>query len=281
MTDDLFAADRAVGRWGATLDERLVEVFLTPVRVCSDYRPAFGLGRTGGLSYDEFGALYGADPFYNWLGLADPAVYAAHRAAGGLTSVYRQLGVGSERLFRSVLAERLGLSGPQMDWSYTYQKPGGKDGVHTLDARIRLGDLSGGPAGGFEAWLAHASGETQGRTQDARPPLGAVFEVRQGYKSADSKRQNADLRFGQRAWMAGLVPVVALMSTQVSEPVARRYRADGMLVLTGRLNGSATESTFSFFREVVGFDLAAFFERNSQTLQREVGAIVQKLLSPE
>ena len=114
----------------------------------------------------------------------------------------------------------------------------------------------------------------------AAEPVGVVMEIRQGYKSADSKRQNADLRYGMRAYQANLLPAVVVMSTQVSEPVVRRYRADGILVLIGSRNGSSAESTFTFFKEVVGYDLAAFFERNSDRLKAEVTAILRALLTP-
>jgi hypothetical protein len=262
-------------------DARLVEVFMTPIRKCAEYKPAFGQGRSSGLVLREFKELYGADPFYAWLGLDTPAVYSAHKAAGGLTSVYRQIGVGSERLFRTVLGESLGLSTDQMDWSYTYDKGRGKPAVHTLDARIQASDLDSGERGIFEAWLKTARIAMAAANGNAPSTLtnGAAFEIRQGYKSADSKRQNADLRFGIHAYRAGLLPVFAIFSAQVSEPVLRRYRGDGMLVLTGMMSGDSTTSTFEFFRKVVGYDLAGFFQRNSTSLKAEIEKIVSKLLA--
>lgn len=76
-------------------DEYLRNIFLTPVRKCALYKPAFGQGKAGGLNLEDFQILYGADSFYSWLGLNAPSVYAAHKAAGGLTSVYRQIGIGT------------------------------------------------------------------------------------------------------------------------------------------------------------------------------------------
>ena len=259
-------------------DQTLVEVFLEPIRKCAKYRPAFGLGRTSGLKVQEFRELYGQDAFYSWLGLDTPSVYAAHKAAGGLTSVYRQIGVGSERLFRALAADCLDVSDQQLRWSYTYDKGRGKAAVHTLDVRIELGDLQPPKRTDVQTWLTDAqkfvsSGSTAG------PAIhGAAFEVRQGYKSADSKRQNADLRFGINAYRDGLLPVFAIFSAQVSGPVLRRYRADGMLVLTGVLDGDACTSTFTFFREVVGYDLPGFFERNSTAIRAEIGKVVDALL---
>lgn len=46
---------------------------------------------------------------FSWFGLEHPLVYAAHKAAGGITSVSRQIGIGCE-LFRAVLMDALGLS---------------------------------------------------------------------------------------------------------------------------------------------------------------------------
>ena len=43
-----------------------------------------------------------------------------------------------------------------------------------------------------------------------------------GMKSADSKRQNADLRYGIQAYRNGLLPAFAVFSNQVSQPVLTR-----------------------------------------------------------
>lgn len=254
---------------------------MDPVRKCALYKPAFGQGRSAGLDLQEFQALYGADLFYTWLGLDDPVVYAAHRSAGGITSVYRQLGIGCERLFRRVLQISFGLDSKQTAWSYSYGKPNGDSGIHTLDAKVALEDLGGDHKQRFKSWLAdvHSTAIPQGGA--ARPMPGAVFEVRQGYKSADSKRQNADLRFGMRAYQASLLPVFSLMSNQISAPVVRRYRADGMLVLLGVDDPSPLVSTYAFFKQIVGFDLAGFFRRNSDSIRTEMTEIVARLLTPE
>ncbi len=261
-----------------TDDAELLEVFFIPLRKCAEYKPAFGQSGDDGVSLEQFRTLYGADLFYSWLGLDNDAVYAAHKAAGGLTSVYRQLGIGCERLFREILVRSLSLTHDQMHWEYEYEKPNGKMGVHTLDARMEATDLKPGPAARLDEWTKQslaAMGRTALRTK------GAVFEVRQGYKSADSKRQNADLRFGMRSYQEHLMPTFALMSNQISDPVMRRYRQDGMLVLTGTSSSDPTVSTFAFFKEVVGYDLAGLLQRNSSRLAAEVDAVATKLLSPE
>ena len=40
-------------------------------------------------------------------------------------------------------------------------------------------------------------------------------------------------------------------------------------------------STYDFMRDVVGYDLAGFFERNSKYLRREVESVLRALLTPE
>lgn len=260
-------------------DAILLDVFLTPLRECKKYQPAFGSGRKETKSsFEAFEDLYSSDPFYYWLGLASEEVYAAHKAAGGLTSVYRQIGTGSERLFRAILAQQLSLSEQQLNWSYEYQMQGTKNKVHTLDARISCADLGKSKRTRVNAWLAQSL-KCISNGRNANTQVGGVaFEVRQGYKSADSKRQNADLRFGINAYQSSLLPAFAVFSNQVSKPVLTRYRADGMLVLTGVMSNDPTISTFAFFNEVIGFDLAAFFERNQNAMTQEVRSIVGFLL---
>ncbi|MEA5580209.1 hypothetical protein VB620_02515 [Nodularia harveyana UHCC-0300] len=263
------------------LDNDLIEIFLIPLRKCSKYKPAFGQSKSEGLSLSDFHNLYGSDPFYAWLGLDDPMVYSAHKAAGGLTSVYRQLGVGSERLFRTIISTHFNLSEEQMCWGYEYAKPDNSNGIHTLDTRISSLDLRNEDYGKLNRWLEGTRQFLDPNGKLISPLTGVVFEVRQGYKSADSKRQNADLRFGMRAYQENLLPALAILSSQVSEPVAQRYRKDGMLVLTGIMSQDPNISTYAFFKEVIGYDLANFFQRNSQTIQAEVKEIISKLLSPQ
>ena len=264
----------------ADTEKQFLEVFLKPLRECRKYKPAFGRGKArGGTSFAQFEDLYGADPFYSWLGLASEEVYAAHKAAGGLTSVYRQLGIGAERLFRAILSEFLTLNEDQLSWAYNYQVSSNKVGVHTLDAKICYADLNDPHASNIKKWL-DASLRSVSLDLLTKPHVnGVAFEVRQGYKSADSKRQNADLRFGIHAYQSSLLPAFAVFSNQVSQPVIARYRADGMLVLTGTLTKDPTKSTFAFFEEIIGYDLAGFFTRNQERLASEVQGIVGSLLT--
>ena len=260
-------------------DAHLVETFLAPVRVCADYRPAFGQSNSHGIDFSAFQELYASDPFYAWLGLDDPLVYAAHKTAGGLTSVYRQIGVGTERLLREILRDTLGLDEAQTAWRYEYGKPDGKKGVHILDARVSLRDLDDSQRRRLSGWISSVGQHIGLTPQKIKRLNGVVFEIRQGYKSADSKRQNADLRFGMSAYQEGLLPAFMILSRQVSETVIERYKANNMAVVTGVLADNPQTSTFAFFQHVMGYDLTAFFKRNTKTLKYEVLRIVHALLS--
>lgn len=102
-----------------TDDAKYLDLILNPIRVCAQYKPKFGQGAKGdGLTLAQFQQLYQSDPFYSWFGLDNPMMYAAHKAAGGMTSVYRQIGIGCEKLFRAVLQEALGLNDADTTWSY-------------------------------------------------------------------------------------------------------------------------------------------------------------------
>lgn len=262
-------------------DDRYLKLLLAPMKECAKYKPAFGQEGDEGVSVAQFRKLYGADPLYRWVGLDSDLMYAAHKAAGGMTSVYRQLGIGCERLLREVVKDSCSLSDEQVKWSYRYEKEDGKQGTHTLDARIDATMLQKPKADAVRAWLRSVAKSKMLLPADRAKALkGIVMEVRQGYKSADSKRQNADLRFGVRAYNEQYLPAIVIVSTQVSVPVCRRYQAAQMLVLIGN-DGPADVSTFRFFRDVVGYDVAGFFERNSPKLRKEVANILEGLLTPD
>ena len=261
-------------------DEQYVGLFLAPLMECASYRPAFGQSGDEGVDLVSFQSLYGSDPLYHWVGLDSELMYAAHKAAGGMTSIYRQLGTGCERLFRQIIKDELRLSDEQAAWSYEYDKGDGNRAVHTLDARITIADVKNKDARErLQEWVQVAAMSLGLQKRRASSLVGAVFEIRQGYKSADSKRQAADIRFGIRAYEdADLLPVIAILSTQASDVVCRRYRDNRLLVLRGHMSGQ--ESTFVFMRDVVGYDLAAFFQRNASGIRAEFSRIIGHLLTP-
>jgi hypothetical protein len=237
---------------GQARDERYFELLAGAIRICARYRPMFGKGRRGGMSVDDFQEMYRADPFYNWMGLDSPLIYAAHRAAGGMTSIYRQVGIGCQWIFSALLQDCLGLTPPEAGWTYTVPAPDGKPRPLYLDGRIDFEHVRAAAARQrVERWLASAADRLL-LTEPLRDEIrGVVFEVRQGYKSKDSKRQNADISNASNAYASLYVPALALFSTQIDADVASRYIQARWLLLTGAIGGSPTDSTYVFCREVL------------------------------
>ena len=257
-------------------DERYRSLILDALRISANYRPRFGLGRRRGVTLEEFTAQYSADPLYSWIGLDSPAIYAAHKAAGGITSIYRQIGIGCERLFQTLLQDTFGLTQSQSTWQYSTPRPSGGHRTLKLDGRIDLEHLSDLAAKRrVSDWILEFR-----RKLDVRSDTnGAVFEVRQGYKSKDSKRQNADLANAAAAYTQQYLPVLVVMSLQLDTDLRIRYEGAKWGVLSGSTDtDDPYTSTYAFCREVIGYDLAAFFERNSNVLRNEVEAIVYTLL---
>lgn len=260
-------------------DQQYLELILGAVRQSASYKPMFGQGRHGGLTLAEFQQLYSSDPFYSWFGLDSPLLYTAQRISGGMTLLYRQIGIGCQWVLDRILQDDLGLTEAQASWSYTLPQPGGKSQTLTLDGRIPVADVSGPRKNDVEAWLAQAAAHL------SLDPIaihnGAVFEIRQGYKSKDSKRQNADVANAANAYAYQYLPVLTLLSNQIDQSVAARYERARWLILRGATQGSALASTYVFFRDIVGYDLAAFFERNSTTLRNEITTIMEQLLGSQ
>ncbi len=262
-------------------DTKYVSILVDAIRVSARYRPKLGHGTKKGYSLADFQSIYGHDPFYAWLGLDDPLMYAAHKAAGGMTSIYRQIGTGCESLFRTVLRDSLGLGVEDVKWSYKTKKIGGKSRTLYLDARIPVHAVADVKRkGAIHNWMEKAA-QSLDIDRGIRDSLqGVVFEVRQGYKSKDSKRQNADIANAATAYTKGYLPCVAVLSTQIDEDVSLRYQTEKWMLLTGKLKGaSSLQSVYKFSQEVVGYDLAGFFERNQQTLKTEVHKVLTSLLS--
>lgn len=155
-----------------------VEIIMAALEVSRAYRPRFGHG--AGVTLAEFQSLYRSDPFYSWFGMDSPLLYAAHRAAGGMTSVYRQIGMGCQRLIQRILMDSLGLTEEQSTWSYRVAKRGGKERILSLDCRIPTEHVRGECARTITPWLQQAceqAGVTR-RVRDAsQGPLSRLDKV--------------------------------------------------------------------------------------------------------
>lgn len=265
-------------------DGQYLDLVLEPIRVCAKYKPKFGQGAKGdGLTLAQFQTLYQSDSFYSWFGLDNPMMYAAHKAAGGMTSVYRQIGIGCEKLFRTVLKDSLGLAASDVTWSYEIPLPSGKTRKLHLDGRVPLDKITDkAKRERFQAWMRESADSLGVDRKVFRSLTGTVFEVRQGYKSKDSKRQNADIANAATAYTKAYLPCAVILSAQIDGDILLRYRAEKWTVLTG-IEGAKNPhiSTYDFMRDIVGYDLAAFFKRNSKTLRTEIDGVLKALLAPE
>ena len=264
---------------GKENDSRYLSLLLDPLAECARYRPAFGSNKAEGVDVERFRKLYGEDPLYRWVGLDSELMYTAHKAAGGMTSIYRQLGVGCARFLRQIVQDEYQLSDAQTAWSYTYDKGDGTKATHTLDVCIRVNDIEEVvKRERFTAWICDTARGMGYSESNISILSGAVFGIRQGYKSADSKRQNADLRFGMRARSDdALLPAIMIVSTQVNSNLYQRYRDQRLHMMLGVLDGD--NSTFGFFSSVIGYDLVGFFKRNSPTIRQRVEEIIKNLLT--
>ncbi|MCD8282444.1 MAG: hypothetical protein LUC22_04215 [Prevotella sp.] len=197
-------------------NNELIELFVTPIRECVNYKPQFGNSVSKGYSLPDFLNLYGQDPFYSWIGLDSPYLYAAHKAAGSMTSVYRQIGIGCERLFRQIIFEQAKYEKyTYSQWGYTAKTKAGRDKYLALDGRIELGEIRNPNVKiKAELWICDFLTKLEVKAGQLN---GAVFEVRQGYKSKDSKRQNGDLDKAAVAYSYNYLPVFTIFSSQIDK----------------------------------------------------------------
>jgi len=265
-------------------DDEYLQIVLDAVRRCARYKPKFGRGsKADGLTLNQFQEMYRKDVFYSWFGLDNPMMYAAHRAAGGMTSIYRQIGIGCEKVFRRAIKDSLGLSEKDVIWSYRVTSMSGRKRTLYLDGRVpleRIGDND--KRDSFHRWMRDSAKMLDVDDDVSEGLTGAVFEVRQGYKSKDSKRQNADIANAATAYTKGYLPCAVILSGQIDGDILMRYRSEKWSVITGVMGaGDPSISTYDFMRDVVGYDLAAFFERNRSILRQEIDTILNVLLSPE
>jgi len=261
-------------------DQVYCKILIDAIHVSKEYRPRFGGQRKKGYALEEFKDLYGNDPFYSWMGLDSPLLYSAHRAAGGMTSIYRQIGIGCQRLFFEILIDYLGLTRDEASWSYEVQRPDGTRRTLYLDGRIPLNSVKDvGKRNTLHQWMLKAGERIRVDPAILQILKGMVFEVRQGYKSKDSKRQNADIANAAKAYTQAHLPVALILSNQIDEDIANRYAEEKWVILRGSISGSPFHSTYVFSRDVLGYDLAGFFERNSSKFKSEVEAVLKALLT--
>ncbi len=259
-------------------DIRYLDIFLTPLKECQNYRPKFGHSTTEGYNLEQFLELYQSDPFYKWIGLDSPYIFAAHKAAGGMTSIYRQIGIGCERLLRAIIVDSLGYKNEdQAFWSYKTKTKAGKEKTLYLDGFINLKEICNPQIrANAENWMKEFSKQHNIKRRQFE---GIVFEIRQGYKSKDSKRQNADIDNATVAYANNLIPVFAIFSSQIDDDIVLRYTNNKCGILIGNLSKSPYVSLYAFCKEILNYDLALFFERNTVSIRQSIQSILKGLLS--
>lgn len=266
----------------AEQNERYRDILIAPIKECKNYTPKFGHSSSGGFTLSEFQQLYSADSFYKWLGLDNPLMYSAHKAAGGITSVYRQIGIGSERLVRAIFMDYLGLNETDVTWSYTVSASNGKTRTLSLDGRIILENVQNTAAKErISSWVKEISSSLSLAPQVEQAMTGVVFEVRQGYKSKDSKRQNADISNASNAYANSYIPCLMVMSSQIDDDIVTRYGLAKWAILRGNIGASPLASTYDFFKDIVGFDFVQFMNSNQQYFQEQMHGILEQLMRAE
>lgn len=258
--------------------KQYVEIFTEPLKECLSYMPKFGNAQNkSGVTLESFLVLYGNDPFYSRIGLNSPYMYTAHKASGGMTSIYRQIGIGCERLFRQILmdtTEYYDYSFTQ--WNYTTKTKSGKDKILSLDGRLELGAINNPTVlAKAEEWISNYC-NLLGIPQ--KSIKGAVYEVRQGYKSKDSKRQNGDLDNATVAYAYNYLPIFTVFSSQIDNDIALRYTNNRCGIITGNISDNPYESLFAFCKQILGFDLLNFFDDKSKEIRKVVDKVLKTLL---
>ncbi len=179
-----------------------------------------------------------------------------------------------------MLQDTLGQSAGESNWSYTVPTTTGTVRTLSLDGRISLATVRNSEREALvKNWIREAARRVALPAKASGRIKGVVFECRQGYKSKDSKRQNADVANASNAYAHDYLPCVMLFSLQIDSDIAERYVRAQWLLLTGSLQGTSLDSTYVFCREVLGYDLAAFFERNRDAIKEQVEDVFKGLLN--
>ena len=196
--------------------------------------------------------------------------------------MYRIVLIDDDEARVSILRDALGLSDEDVTWSYEILLPTGKKRTLYLDGRVPLDRIPDKiKRNRFHEWMRKSADEVGVDPKVFNTLDGTVFEVRQGYKSKDSKRQNADIANAATAYTKAYLPCAAILSTQIDSDILYRYRGEKWAVVTGIVGTkNPLISTYDFMRDVVGYDLAGFFTRNSKVLRKEIELVLKALLIP-
>jgi hypothetical protein len=184
-------------------DALYIDQLLSGIRSIKNFKPQFGQGRA--VSQDEFQVLYSADPLYRWIGFDSPLMYAAHRAGGAMTSLYRHLGAGCEHLFQAVLRDSLGLTPDQIKWQYV---------VSTEDVQTFAG-----------------TAEPTLHAEDIAEIAGTAEDREEGEVPRKGKRNSLDGRIDPQSQLRGGRTQIGTVAARPFQSVGQRLLPDAPAVL--------------------------------------------------
>lgn len=69
-----------------------------------------------------------------------------------------------------------------------------------------------------------------------------------------------------------------LLSSQIDNDIAIRYQHEKWLILRGMLRGAPWQSTYTFCRDILGYDLARFLQAHSPIIKASVEGALKVLL---
>lgn len=75
-------------------------------------------------------------------------------------------------------------------------------------------------------------------------------------------------------WRKGCLPRAMITSAQIDQDALARHRDERRTVITGTVGGNSPLSC-DFMKDAIGYGLAAFFERSSSTLRRELRRVLE------
>lgn len=101
----------------------------------------------------------------------------------------------------------------EANWSYLVPSSKGKPRRLSLDGRIELNHLRDAETKSrVQHWIKEVADKLLLPQETRQSNKGVVIEARQGYKSKDSKRQNADISNASNAYANLYIPVLVLFS---------------------------------------------------------------------
>ena len=72
-----------------------------------------------------------------------------------------------------------------------------------------------------------------------------------------------------------------VMSAQIDDDIVARYNVAKWAILQGLVETSPYVSTFSFFKQVVGFDFVEFMNSNQEYFKEKIQHILEQLMRAE